>query len=156
MSVQRGYYRTDYIFSYLYGYLKLWNFPIFTVNIIHTILFFIVLVPHCFLRAFAGCSQWGYSSLRCTGFFLQCLLLLQSAGSRVCGLPSSRAPAQQLWCSGLSSSTACGSFLHQGPNPCPLHWQVNSNYSVTTREVLHMSLNLDITSYWWCDLGQVT
>ena len=27
---------------------------------------------------------------------------------------------------GLSCSTACGIFLDQGSNPCPLHWQVDS------------------------------
>ena len=26
----------------------------------------------------------------------------------------------------LSCSTACGVFLDQGPNPCPLHWQADS------------------------------
>ena len=55
----------------------------------------------------------GYSSLRCTGFSLQWLLLLQSTGSRHAGFSScstqvqqlwlmgSRAQAQQLWCMGL-------------------------------------------------------
>ena len=28
---------------------------------------------------------------------------------------------------GLSCSTACGIFLDQGFNPCPLHWQVDSS-----------------------------
>ena len=27
---------------------------------------------------------------------------------------------------GLCCPTACGIFLDQGLNPCPLHWQVNS------------------------------
>ena len=27
---------------------------------------------------------------------------------------------------GLSCPMACGIFLDQGSNPCPLHWQVNS------------------------------
>ena len=27
---------------------------------------------------------------------------------------------------GLSCSTSCGIFLDQGLNPCPLHWQVDS------------------------------
>ena len=27
---------------------------------------------------------------------------------------------------GLSCSAACGIFLDQGSNPCPLHWQVDS------------------------------
>ena len=28
---------------------------------------------------------------------------------------------------GLSCSAACGIFLGQGLNPCPLHWQVDSS-----------------------------
>ena len=27
---------------------------------------------------------------------------------------------------GLSCSSACGIFLDQGSNPCPLHWQADS------------------------------
>ena len=47
-----------------------------------------------------------YSSLRCAGFALQWLLLLQSPGSRTCGLQQLRlsgfrAQAQQLWHVGL-------------------------------------------------------
>ena len=63
---------------------------------------------------------------------------LQRAGSRACRL-------QQLWHfgsavvarglqstgsvvvgHGLSCSAACGIFPDQGSNPCPLHWQVDS------------------------------
>ena len=41
-------------------------------------------------------------------------------------LSGPRAQAQQLWCTGFSCSTACGIFLDQGSNPCPLNWQVDS------------------------------
>ena len=30
------------------------------------------------------------------------------------------------WAHGLSCSAACGIFLDQGSNPCPLHWQAFS------------------------------
>ena len=36
----------------------------------------------------------------------------------------------------LSCSKACGIFLDQGSNPCPLHWQEDFECTVTTREVL--------------------
>ena len=39
----------------------------------------------------------GYSSLRCVGFSLQWLLLLQSVGSRHTGFSSCGTQAQQLW-----------------------------------------------------------
>ena len=65
-------------------------------------------------------------SLPCTGFSLQWLLLLQRVVSSVPRL-------QQLWLVGsivvackLSCRSACGIFLDQGSNPCPLHWQADS------------------------------
>ena len=67
----------------------------------------------------------GYSLLRCVGFSLQWPLLLWSMGSRHA--------AQQLWLVGSvvvvnrpSCSEACGIFPDQGSNPCPLHWQADS------------------------------
>ena len=60
----------------------------------------------------------GYSSLWCVHFSLRWLLLLWSMGSRRAG---SVAAAH-----GLSCSAACGIFLDQGSNPCPLHWQAGS------------------------------
>ena len=65
------------------------------------------------------------------------LLLLLSPGSRVSGLQwlqhvgsgaplGSRAQAQQLWCTGLSWSVACGIFKDQGWNLCLLHWQADT------------------------------
>ena len=100
--------------------------------------------------AFSSCGERGYSSLRCTGFSLQWLLLLRSSGSQARGLQQlwlagSRAQPQQLWRTGSvvvacrlqsagsvvvahgpSCSTACGIFPGQGSNPCPLHWQADS------------------------------
>ena len=80
----------------------------------------------CCAWAFSSCIKWGYSSLWCVGFSLWCLLLLWSAGSRACGL-------QQLWSVGsvvlahrLSCPMAHGIFPDKRSNPCPLHWQSNS------------------------------
>ena len=56
--------------------------------------------------------------MQCTGFSLQWLFLLQSAGSRALGLQQLR--------SGLVTPWHVGIFLDQVSNPCPLHWQADS------------------------------
>ena len=58
----------------------------------------------------------GYSSLRCAGFSLLWLLLLWALGAQ----------ASVVVAHGPSCSTACGIFPDQGSNPCPLHWQADS------------------------------
>ena len=60
----------------------------------------------------------GHSSLQCAGLSLSRPLLLQSTGSRRAG---SVVVAHRLSC-----SVACGIFPDQGSNPCPLHWQADS------------------------------
>ena len=60
----------------------------------------------------------GHSSSRCAGLSLSRPLLLRSTGSRRAG---SVAVAH-----GPSCSAACGIFPDQGSNPCPLHWQADS------------------------------
>ena len=60
----------------------------------------------------------GHSSSRCAGLSLSRPLLLRSTGSRRAG---SVAMAH-----GPSCSAACGIFPDQGSNPCPLHWQADS------------------------------
>ena len=76
--------------------------------------------------------------LRCLGFSLRWLLLLQSMGSRVHGLQQLRhvasvVAAPRLYSTGsvvvahkLSCSVAYGIFPDQGWNPCLLHWQIYS------------------------------
>ena len=59
-----------------------------------------------------------HSSLRGAGLSLSRPLLLRSTGSRCAG---SVAVAH-----GPSCSAACGIFPDQGSNPCPLHWQADS------------------------------
>ena len=63
-------------------------------------------------------ASGGHSSLRCAGLSLSRPLLLQSAGSRRAG---SVVVAHRPSC-----SVACGIFLDQGSNLCPLHWQADS------------------------------
>ena len=56
-------------------------------------------------------ASGGYSLLRCAGFSLRWLLLLQRTGSRA---------------HGLSCSAARGIFPDQGSNLCLLNWQADS------------------------------
>ena len=63
-------------------------------------------------------ASGGHSSSRCAGLSLSRPLLLQSTGSRCAG---SVVVAHRPNC-----SVACGIFPDQGLNPCPLHWQADS------------------------------
>ena len=72
-----------------------------------------------FARAFSlVMASGGHSSLRCVGLSLSRPLLLQSTGSRCAG--------SVIVAHGPSCSVACGIFPDQGSNPCPLHWQADS------------------------------
>ena len=63
-------------------------------------------------------ASGGHSSSRCAGLSLSRPLLLQSTGSRRAGSVDVA--------HGPSCSAACGIFPDQGSNPCPLHWQADS------------------------------
>ena len=63
-------------------------------------------------------ASGGHSSSRCTGLSLSQPLLLRSTGSRCAG--------SVVVAHGPSCSAACGVFPDQGSNPCPLHWQADS------------------------------
>ena len=63
-------------------------------------------------------ASGGHSSSRCAGLSLSRALLLRSTGSRRAG--------SVVVAHGPSCSVACGIFPDQGSNPCPLHWQADS------------------------------
>ena len=63
-------------------------------------------------------ASGGHSSSRCAGLSLSRPLLLRSTGSRRAG--------SVVVAYGPSCSAACGIFPDQGLNPCPLHWQADS------------------------------
>ena len=69
-------------------------------------------------RAFSIAASGGHSSSQCAGLSLSRPLLLRSTGSRRAG---SVIVAHRPSC-----SAARGIFLDQGSNPCPLHWQADS------------------------------
>ena len=63
-------------------------------------------------------ASGGHSSSRCAGLSLSRPLLLRGTGSRRAG--------SAIVTHGPSRSTVCGVFPDQGSNPCPLHWQADS------------------------------
>ena len=63
-------------------------------------------------------ASGGHSSSWCAGLSLSRPLLLRSAGSRCAG--------SVIVAHGPSCSVACGIFPEQDSNPCPLHWQADS------------------------------
>ena len=63
-------------------------------------------------------ASGGHSSSRCAGPSLSRPLLLRSTGSRRAG--------SVVVAHGPSCSAARGIFPDQGSNPCPLHWQADS------------------------------
>ena len=63
-------------------------------------------------------ASGGHSSSQCAGLSLSRPLLLWSTGSRRAG--------SVVVAHGPSCSAACGIFPDQGSNPCPLHWQADS------------------------------
>ena len=63
-------------------------------------------------------ASGGHSSSRCTGLSLSRPLLLWSTGSRRAG--------SAVVAHGPSCSAARGILPDQGSNPCPLHWQADS------------------------------
>ena len=63
-------------------------------------------------------ASGGHSSSRCAGLSLLQPLLLRSTGSRRAG--------SIIVAHGPSCSAACGILPDQGSNPCPLHWQADS------------------------------
>ena len=63
-------------------------------------------------------ASGGHSSSQCAGLSLSRPPLLLSTGSRRAG--------SVIVAHGPSCSAACGIFPVQGSNPCPLHWQADS------------------------------
>ena len=70
------------------------------------------------VRAFSSCGKWGPLLITVAGLSLSRPLLLQSTGSRCAD--------SVIVAHGPSCSAACGIFPDQGSNPCPLHWQADS------------------------------
>ena len=102
------------IMFYRFMLSQMVGFPSFFKKFIYFYLFMAVLGLRFCVRAFSSCGKWGPL------FFIVVRgpLLLWSTGSR---RASSVVVAH-----GPSCSVACGIFPDQGLNPCPLHWQADS------------------------------
>lgn len=97
--------------------LLLFLFGFFFFSVFLFILFWALLGLHCCTRAFSGC---GKQTSHCGGF--SCCRA-QALGHRVSGVACS---GSAVAAHRLSCLTACGIFLNQGSNSCPLHWQADS------------------------------
>ena len=85
------------------------------------ILFFFLWLCWVFLSVWGlsvAAASGGHSSSRCAGLSLSRPLLLRSTGFRRAG--------SVVVAHGPSRSAARGIFPDQGSNPCPLHWQADS------------------------------
>ena len=77
-----------------------------------------VLGPRFFAKAFSSCGKRGPLFIAVHEPLTSRPLLLQGTGSRRAG--------SVVVAHGPRCSTVCGIFPVQGSNPCPLHWQVDS------------------------------
>ena len=111
-----------FILIYLFTYIYLFIF-IYIYLFIFIYLFLFIYLWLCWIFvSVRGLSpvaaSGGHSSSRCAGLSLSQPLLLWSTSSRHAG--------SVVVAHGPSCSAACGIFPNQGSNPCPLHWQADS------------------------------
>ena len=107
------------IHKFIYSFFKGFFFLTFFLKFIYFYLFFWVCWVFVSVRGLSLVAASGdHSSSRCAGLSLSRPLLLRSTGPRRSG--------SAVVAHGPSCSTACGIFPDQGSNPCPLHWQADS------------------------------
>ena len=103
-------------------------------------------------------ASGGHSSSRCMGLSLSWPLFLRSTGSRRAG--------SVVLAHGPNCSAACGIFPDQGSNPCPLHWQADSQPlhhqgSPVGRFLITASISVLVTGLFilsissWFNLGRL-
>ena len=91
-------------------------------------------------------ASGGHSSSRCAGLPPSRPLPLRSTGSRRAGSVSVA--------HGPSRSAACGIFPDQGWNPCPLHWQADSQplRHQGSPEITHLDKDMDVGLQAYVDI----
>ena len=95
------------------------SFCLFVFNFIYLFIYFWLCWVFVSVRALSlVAASGGHSSSRCTGLSLSRPLLLGSTGSRRAG--------SVVMAHGPTCSAACGIIPNQDLNPCPLHWQADS------------------------------
>ena len=90
-------------------------------------------------------ASGGHSSSRCAGLSLSRPLLLRSTSSRCAG--------SVVVAHGPSCSAACGIFPDQDSNPCPLHWQADSQPLRHQGSPKRIYKNSSLATVWkqtWC------
>ena len=106
-----------FCFCFFFNFLYLGIFPYFVFN--YLFIYFWLCWVFVSVRGLSLVAASGaHSSSRCAGLSLSRPLLLRSTGSRRAG--------SVIVAHGPSCSAACGIFPDQGSNPCPLHWQTDS------------------------------
>ena len=107
----------------MYGFFS----ELSVMELVHSFIYLFIYLFIYFWLCWVFVSVWGlslvaasggHSSSRCAGLSLSWPLLLWSTGSRRAG--------SVVVAHGPSCSMACGIFPDQGSNPCPLHWQADS------------------------------
>ena len=109
-----------YSFVYLFNlFIFLDSSHLFFLKFIYLFIYFWLCWVSVSVRGLSLVAEsGGHSSSRCAGLSLSQPLLLRSTGSRHTG--------SVVVAHGPSCSVACGIFPDQGSNPCPLHWQADS------------------------------
>ena len=125
--------------------LEVCKFVFFLIYHFLRLFFLAALVLRCCTWAFSSCSEQrllfgSILFLWCVGCSLGCLVLLQSLGSRACGLLV--VVAYRLGC-----PTACR-ILEQESNPCPLHWHAQSCLTLQPHGLWHARLLLSMGFSW--------
>ena len=106
------------IVRHLY-YIYLYSIMIIFLKLINSFIYFSLCWVFVSVRGLSLVpASGGHSSSRCTGLSLSWPLLLRSTGSRRAG--------SVVVAHGPSCSVACGIFPDRGTNPCPMHWQADS------------------------------
>ena len=106
------------IFWWLYHHY-MYQSPFFLNKFIYLFIYFWLCWVFVSVRGLSlVAASGGHSSSWCAGLSLARPLLLWSTSSRRTG--------SVVVAHGPSCSTACGIFPDQGSNPCPLHWQADS------------------------------
>ena len=108
---------------------KVWNSRY--VEIFSQLFFFLIFIYYLFIMFIFGCVG---SSFLCEGFLqlrrVGATLHRGARASHYRGLSlrsrGSRRAGSVVVAHGPSCSVACGIFPDQGSNPCPLHWQADS------------------------------
>ena len=105
-------------FSLIHGYVEMCFFFLKFIYYLFIIYFWLCWVFVSVRGLSLVAASGGHSSSRCAGLSVSWPLLLRSTGSRRAG--------SVVVAHGPSRSAARGIFPDQGPNPCSLHWQADS------------------------------